>query len=141
MDMTSNQLFIVAIVVAIASPLFLFLSGMSVLIFNWLSSAENRRRDVEDRHEVVRQAKATADLAHAAAQNAEKVASKAEKTLSVVQNAVVNVGHKADAAYKEANRSNLKIQAVQDALTEVLNMPQKAITETTMTKSEKDNVT
>jgi hypothetical protein len=122
--MTADQLFIVAIVVALAGTLGTIVAQFMTQLFTWNTSQEQRRRDLEDRREVVKQAKAATE----AAALASKVATQA---LTIVHAEVVKVGEKADAAYKEANQSNLKIQGVQDVLTTALNLPQTPITATT----------
>ena len=103
--MTPDQLFIVAILVPVIADLFLFGSGAAVLIFNYISQQERRRQDLEDRRTTA-------------------------QALTNIHETVKEVGIKADASYKEANNANIKIQAVNDALSTALDLPQKNITNT-----------
>jgi ribosomal protein S11 len=97
-------------------------------MFTWQMSAEQRRRELEDRREVVKAAKAASDAAALAATQAKKAAAVAANALQVVHVAVQEVGVQAVAAYQEANNANLKIQAVQDVLTANMGLPDKPIT-------------
>jgi len=108
--MTPEQLFSLAV-------LALIMTNIVAPIFVWLTSAEQRRRDLEDRREVAREAK--------------RFALEAKESAEVVHSAVIKVGEKAEMSYKEANNANMKIQAVQDVLTTALNLPTRPITVTT----------
>jgi membrane-associated HD superfamily phosphohydrolase len=129
--MTESQLFTIALVGLIVTPLVTLLTTFMVQAFQWTTSAEQRKRDMEDRKEVARQAKLASEEAKKASVEAKKVSQESVAAIKVMHTDVVKVGEQATAAYKEANQSNLKIQAVQDALTTVLNLPQKPITEST----------
>jgi len=122
----TDQQFIISLVIAIASPFFLFVSGALALLFQWVSSQEQRRRDLEDRKELAAGVKQAAELAHLVAQHA-------QEDRAVIHAALTDVGNKATAAYGEANQSNLKIQAVQDVLGQIVGLPQKDITALTDT--------
>lgn len=122
--MTPEQLFLLAL-------LALIMTNIVAPIFQWITSAEQRRRDLEDRKLVVQAAKEATEAAAAAAKEA-------ASALGVVHAAVTEVGIKADASYKEANNANLKIQAVQNDLAAALNLPKKSITTTTGAKEESE---
>jgi len=103
--MSEDQAFIIAIL-AIAVPSILSLLTLLIIqVFQWNRLVEQRRWEIADRKESLRLSHQT----HAA---------------------VLDVGHKADAAYMEANNANIKIQSLQDELTTALNLPHKSITKT-----------
>ena len=100
------------------------LVALIVPVFQWFTSAEQRRRELEDRQEVIKQAKIASDANVLAAHGV-------SKTMEIVHAAVIEVGQKATDAYTEANFANKKIQAVQDVLTTQLGLPHEGITAST----------
>jgi hypothetical protein len=115
---------IIGVVVALAVPVSTIMTVILNQAFIFFTRREERRNDLADRAEVAKQVKIATD-------SAKEAALQASKSLNIVHAAVIEVGQKADASYKEANNANLKIQAVNDKLAVALNLPVDPITATT----------
>jgi hypothetical protein len=151
--MTDSQLFTIAIVGLMITPIISIVTLLIGQIFTWRMSAENRRRDLEDRAAVAQQARETSDKAshaaleasisarliaeqaHIAASEAASSVSKLASNQAEIHAAVKDVGVQAKLAYTEANQSNLKIQELQKVLTTALDLPNVPMTETALRES------
>jgi hypothetical protein len=128
---SNDQQFVIAvitIIVPVVSSGLLIVSAVVAYFIQTQKDAQRHALEQEQRAAVVIAAEHAVHAASVAADNASAAANVAAGALSEVHAAVLEVGEKADASYKEANNANLKIQAVLDANNISLGLPTVPVT-------------